>query len=269
MLKATQPIGIFDSGVGGLTVASAIHTLLPQENIIYFGDTAHTPWGNQSRTAIQHYASRITQALIDNNCKIIVIACNTASATALEAVEKVVREQAIIFNVIDPVITHLSNNFKNRTVGLIGTKQTIKSQAYASKLQKQSPSITLKSLATPVLVPIIEEGLSGTQGAKEFINMYLNNPILDDISALILGCTHYPLIHDHVRQFFNSDVEIIDSAQLIANLISEQLTIKNLLNTSSNSTKHFYVTHDSEFFENTAKRFFPGDINLETYPLWD
>lgn len=268
-LTAEQPIGIFDSGVGGLTVASAIHKLLPQENLIYFGDTAHTPWGNQSKTAIQHYASKISQTLLDHNCKIIVIACNTASAAALEAVEEIVSGRAMIFNVIDPVINHLAKNFQNRNVGLIGTKQTIKSHAYATRLYKQTQTINLKSLATPLLVPLIEEGLSATPAAYEFIKLYLNNPALQDINALILGCTHYPLIKEQVVQFFHSDVEVIDSAQIIAEVVVEQLNKNNLLNTTDNPKKSFYVTHDSEFFNSTAKKFFPEDINLQTYPLWD
>lgn len=268
MLRAEQPIGIFDSGVGGLTVASAIHQLLPQEDIIYFGDTAHTPWGNQSKTAIQHYASKISQTLLERNCKIIVIACNTASAAALEEVEALVGEKAMVFNVIDPVIQHLAENFQNSAVGLIGTKQTIKSKAYANRLQKHAPSIQLKSLATPLLAPLIEEGLSHTSAAKEFINLYLTNVELQEIKALVLGCTHYPLIKEHVKQFFNSSVEVIDSAQIIAKNVAEKLASKKLLNKTTTPKKEFYVTHDSDFFKHTAQHFFPGNINLQTYDLW-
>jgi glutamate racemase len=198
MLKAEQPIGIFDSGIGGLTVAKAIHQRLPQESIIYFGDTAHTPWGNQSATAIQHYATRISQTLLDHNCKIIVIACNTASAAALEAVQRIVRDRALLFNVIDPVIDHLSKFHQGQTVGLIGTKQTIKSEAYLNRLSRQAANIQLQSLATPLLAPLIEEGFSNTTSAQEIIDHYLQHPSLANITALILGCTHYPLIKQQV-----------------------------------------------------------------------
>src|SRR5258708_4490454 len=125
-LRSEQPIGVFDSGIGGLTVASAIHKHLPQESIIYFGDTAHSPWGSQSASAIQHYATRISETLLEQNCKAIVIACNSASAAAFEAVKHVVQDHALLFNVIDPVIAHLTANHQNQNVGLIGTKQTIK-----------------------------------------------------------------------------------------------------------------------------------------------
>jgi len=269
MLKAEQPIGIFDSGIGGLTVAKAINQQLPNESIIYFGDTAHSPWGNQSASAIQYYATRISQALLEQNCKIIVIACNTASAAAFEAVQKVVGNKALLLNVIDPVIKHLANNYQGKTVGLIGTKQTIKSQAYATRLNQLAPSVKLKSLATPLLAPLIEDGFSDTTAAQEIIAHYLNNANLANISALVLGCTHYPLIKQQVANFFNSKVEVIDSAQLISQVINNLLIEHDLIKHSSSSKKIFYVSHDSEFFNHTAQQFFPGEIKLETYPLWD
>jgi glutamate racemase len=269
MLRTEQPIGIFDSGIGGLTVAKAIHKQLPDETLIYFGDTAHTPWGNQSANAIQHYATKISQTLLDQNCKIIVIACNTASAAAFEQVKDLVGDKALLFNVIDPVIDHLVEKHQNQTIGLIGTKQTIKSQAYKTRLEARSPGIILNSLATPLLAPLIEEGFSNSDTAQEVIDHYLTNPILDDISALILGCTHYPLIKQQVSKFFGSKVEVLDSAQLIANVIAKELDNQGLRNNSGHSSKTFYVSHDSEFFNHTAQKFFPGDIKLQTYPLWD
>jgi len=269
MLKAEQPIGIFDSGIGGLTVAKAINQQLPQESIIYFGDTAHSPWGNQSASAIQYYASRISQALLDHNCKIIVIACNTASAAAFESVQNIVRNHALLFNVIDPVVNHIVKNHQNQTIGLIGTKQTIKSQAYDTRLRNKTTSIQLNSLATPLLTPLIEEGFNNTQAAQEIIQHYLSDPQFKEITALILGCTHYPLIKQQVTEFFKHKVEIIDSAQLIADVIAKQLNERDLNNKSGKQTRTFYVSHDSEFFNQTAQQFFPGDIKLQTYPLWD
>lgn len=269
MIKAEQPIGIFDSGIGGLTVAKAIHAQLPNESLIYFGDTAHTPWGNQSAVAIQHYASKISQSLLEQNCKVIVIACNTASASACEAIQKVVGDKAILFNVIDPVIDYLAQHHQNQTVGLIGTKQTIKSQAYANRLKNKTSNIELRSLATPLLAPLIEEGFSNSQTTQDIIKHYLTNPILANISALILGCTHYPLIRQQVQEFFAGQVEVLDSAQLIAQEVALQLEQRNLQNLSGKSTREFYVSHDSEFFNHTAQQFFPGEIKLQTYPLWD
>lgn len=269
MLHAKQPIGIFDSGIGGLTVAKAIHQNLPQEDLIYFGDTAHTPWGSQSAHAISHYATRISETLLKLNCKVIVVACNTASAAAFSAVQDVVKDRALLFNVIDPVIDHLVANHANKTIGLIGTKQTVKSGAYNARLLQKSKSISLNSLATPLLVPIIEEGFGKTAAAEQIINHYLSNPCMTNISALILGCTHYPFIKQQVIDFFKQQVEIIDSAQLISSVISKQLDLYQLHNNQENPKMTFYVSHDSEFFHQTAQQFFPGGIKLETFPLWD
>lgn len=268
-MLATQPIGIFDSGIGGLTVAKAINQHLPNESLIYFGDTAHTPWGSQSATAIQHYASRISETLLAQNCKIIVVACNTASAAAFDAVKLVVKDKAMLFNVIDPVITHIVAKHQNKNIGLIGTKQTIKSAAYATRLQNHQGNVQLHSLATPLLVPLIEEGLSHTPAATQILEHYLSNPTLKNISALILGCTHYPLIKQQVVNFFANAVEVIDSAELISSVIAQQLDTQGLRNPGKNTSLSFYVSHDSDFFNHTAKQFFPGNIKLQTYPLWE
>lgn len=269
MLQTKQPIGIFDSGIGGLTVAKAIHEQLPNEDLIYFGDTAHTPWGSQSASAIQHYATRISETLLTLKCKVIVIACNTASAAAFTEVQHVIGDKALLFNVIDPVITHITTKHQKQTIGLIGTKQTIKSEAYAKRLYEKTDSITLNALATPLLVPIIEEGFGHTPIAQQIISHYLSNPCMQNISALILGCTHYPFIKQQVTAFFNNTVEVIDSAQLISSVIAEQLDLQNLRNDKQNPQMTFYVSHDSGFFNKTAQQFFPGDIQLQTFPLWE
>lgn len=269
ILRSERPIGVFDSGVGGLTVAKAIHQQLPNESLIYFGDTAHSPWGSQSASAIQHYASRISETLLQQDCKAIVIACNSASATAFEAVKQTVKDRALLFNVIDPVISHLTTHYQDQTIGLIGTKQTIKSGAYLNRLKQKTNNIELKSLATPLLAPLIEEGFSNSQPAAEIIKHYLSNPELNNIAALILGCTHYPLIKQQVIDFFANKTEIIDSAQLISSVLSSELQRHDLLSKAINPQMTFYVSHDSEFFNHIAQQFFPGDIKLETYPLWD
>lgn len=268
-MLATQPIGIFDSGIGGLTVAKAINQFLPNENLIYFGDTAHSPWGSQSAAAIQHYATRISETLLAQNCKVIVVACNTASAAAFDAIQNVVKDKAFLFNVIDPVIAHVTKKYQDKTIGLIGTKQTIRSQAYANRIHAQNVGITLQSLATPVLVPLIEEGMSDSNAAKQIIAHYLANPAMQDIAALILGCTHYPLIKQQVNEFFANKVEVLDSAELISAVIGAKLDDHNLRNHEQNAQLTFYVSHDSDFFNQTAQQFFPGNIKLQTYPLWE
>ena len=152
--KTSRPIGIFDSGIGGLTVAHAITKILPQENIIYFGDTAYLPYGDKSPEVIQQRALKIADFLAGKNCKLIVIACNSASAVAFDLLQKKYEGNIPIANVIDPVIDYVAAHCLNKTVGLIGTRCTVNSNVYANKLNK---SVCVKSLATPMLVPMIEK----------------------------------------------------------------------------------------------------------------
>ena len=269
-MQSTNPVGIFDSGIGGLTVASAIVKLLPNESIIYFGDTAHTPWGSQSQLAITSYATRISEVLMQRNCKAIIIACNSASAVALTAVKQQLQNKVHLLNVIDPVITYLNNNYANKNVGIIGTKQTIQSQAYHQKLQATNSNIRLHSLATPLLAPLIEEGLLNHPATKLIIQHYLSNPVLNNnIQALILGCTHYPLLQDIIHEYFNKQIEVITSANILANYLKKLLSQHHLLNPDPNHKEQlFYVSDDSSFFNQTAKRLFHTPVNLQYFPMW-
>lgn len=270
-------IGIFDSGVGGLTVAHAINNILPKENLLYIGDTAHSPWGDKSTSQIISYAVKLTSFLINNNCTIVVIACHTASCVALNAINAIVEQATNIklFNVIDPTISHLQqlnlNNF--RDIGIIGTKQTIHSKAYQSRLEKLASTnkqLQIKSLATPLLVPLIEEGWLGNSATNLIIEEYLSQLNLRDQSILILGCTHYPLIKQHIEDYYlklNKKITVIDSASLISHQIKKFLQDTNQLNNNLLHANNFYCTDNSEFFLQTARQFF-ANINLNFLPLW-
>ncbi|MDQ4140407.1 MAG: glutamate racemase, partial [Bacteroidota bacterium] len=185
-----QPIGVYDSGIGGLTMAQAITRLLPHEQLIYFGDTAHLPYGDKSTAAIQAYSVKICNLLIQQKCKIILIACNSASAAAYDLVREYVGSKAKILNVIDPVIEYIGRQYPNKTVGLIGTKQTVHSNVYKKKIDALDKNITLHSLATPLLATMIEEGFFNNNISESVIAKYLSDPALENIEALILGCTH-------------------------------------------------------------------------------
>jgi glutamate racemase len=200
-----QPIGIFDSGVGGLTVAHAIKQILPGENLIYFGDTAHLPYGDKSEEAIRNYSQRITEFLLEHNSKVVLIACNSASASAFESLKKEFHDKTILIDVIDPVVDHMAvRNF--RKIGVIGTKRTISSGTYEKKLKETSPGASVVSMATPLLVPMIEEGFIFDDISNAIIRTYLSNESLAGIEALILGCTHYPIIKNQISKFFNFNV---------------------------------------------------------------
>ncbi len=266
---STNPIGIFDSGMGGLTVAKTITELMPNENIVYFGDTAHTPWGDKSISAIQAYSIKICDVLLQHRCKFIVIACHTASAAAYELVREYVGNKAHVINVIDPIVNHIRTHHTNKRIGLIGTKQTIRSNTYKKRVDMLNSNIELIALATPLLVPLIEEGFSEKEVSETILKEYLSHPDLQNIRALILGCTHYPLLKSYIQKFYQNIVDIIDASEITANVLKEYLTLHGLLNVNGSAKKIFYLSDYSEFFAKTAKIFFPDDIELEPYPLWE
>lgn len=266
----TNPIGIFDSGIGGLTVAQAVTHTLPNESIIYFGDTAHLPYGDKSQAAIQAYSIKICDLLLKQNCKVILIACNSASAAAYELVKEYVGSKARVLNVIDPVVKYVESHFENKTIGLIGTKQTVFSNVYKRKVDELDKHITLKSLATPLLAPMIEEGFFEHNISQSIINTYLSDAELEDIEALILGCTHYPLIKNEIEQFYNEKVKVIDSSLIVAKQLKEMMLQFGLENTSKHVvTKKFYVSDYTSSFERSTRIFFKDEIVLEHYPLWE
>lgn len=270
MEMANQPIGIYDSGIGGLTVTQAITSLLPSENIIYFGDTAHLPYGDKSTAAIQSYSIKICDVLLKQNCKAILIACNSASAASYELVKEYVGSKALVINVIDPVIDHIKAKYTQKTIGLIGTKKTVFSNVYKIKIEELHENINLKSLATPLLAHIIEEGFFNNSISENIIETYLSSPELADIEALILGCTHYPLIKKQISNFYENKIEIIDSSEIVAQYLAAALSKKSLLNNSnSEAYKKFFVSDYTQSFEASTKIFFNEKINLSHYPLWD
>lgn len=265
----SSPIGIFDSGIGGLTLAHAITELMPNEPIIYFGDTAHLPYGDKSATAIQAYSVKICNLLLEKNCKLILIACNSASAAAYDLVKAYVGTKAIVVNVIDPVIHFLEQNRAGKTLGLIGTKQTINSSIYSQKAETLGKDIHIKSLATPLLAPMIEEGFFNHSISEQIIKEYLLQPVLQNIDGLILGCTHYPLIKKQIDQFYQGSVEVIDTSLIVANEIKRILHDEDLMNEGKTGGRQFFVSDYTDSFEKSTQIFFGETIKLTQFPIWD
>jgi glutamate racemase len=268
-LTKDQPIGVFDSGIGGLTVAYAIKTLLPRENMIYFGDTAHLPYGDKSEAAIQAYSIKIADILIRKGCKVIVIACNSASSAAYELLKEYVRKDIKIINVIDPMIELVSEQFGGKQVGLIGTKRTVQSGVYVRKIQDLDKNIVVRCLATPLLAPMIEEGFFNNQISHEIIAQYLADPTLGGIEALILACTHYPLIKKEISDFYNQKMVILDSSETVARALRLYLEKEDLLNTDDRPRHQFLVSDYTDSFEASARMFFKESVNLEKHTLWN
>ncbi len=262
-----RPIGIFDSGVGGLTVAHAIKQILPGETLVYFGDTAHLPYGDKSAESIRYYSRKITEFLLDHKSKVVLVACNSASASAFDSLKQDFHDRTILIDVIDPVVNYLSTrNF--RKIGVIGTKRTISSGTYDQKLHEKSPETTVVSMATPLLVPMIEEGFIFDDISNAIIRTYLSNEMLGGIEALILGCTHYPIIRNQISKFFNFNIEVIDSARIVSLILRETLEKNNLLNDTGRIHDQFFVSDYTSFFEKIARMFFEGEINLKKADIW-
>lgn len=267
-MSDNRPIGIFDSGIGGLTVAHAIRKLLPQESILYFGDTAHLPYGDKSEAAIQAYSVKIADFLYRQGSKVIVIACNSASSAAYELLKEYIRKIKII-NVIDPMIDWVSHHYEGKTVGLIGTRRTIQSGVYVRKLNETGKNIRLQSLATPLLAPMIEEGFFNNRISHDIIAGYLMAPELRNIDALILGCTHYPLIKQEIISFYEGNTAILDSSEIVARAVAEYLNQHNLLNRETPLPDRFMVSDYTEAFESSTRIFFGRQVKLEEQLLWE
>jgi glutamate racemase len=264
----SRPIGIFDSGIGGLTVAHAIRTLLPRERLVYFGDTAHLPYGDKSEAAIQAYSIRIADYLYYKGCKLIVIACHSASSAAYELLKEYIRKVNII-NVIDPMIEYLAENYAGKSIGLIGTRRTVQSGVYTRKLEETRKNITLHALATPLLAPMIEEGFFNNRISHEIIAGYLSAHELKHIQALILACTHYPLIRKEIEAFYNGQTHVLDSAEIAAHAVARYLKENSLLNDTTPEPDEFLVSDYTEAFESATRLFFGRQVKLQKQVLWD
>ncbi len=265
---SNRPIGLFDSGVGGLTVANAIKQILPGENLIYYGDTAHLPYGDKSAESIIGYSKRITEFLLENDAKVVLIACNSASASSYTALKESFGKRVILLDVIEPVVDYIASKTFSK-VGVIGTKRTVESGSYNDKLKLKSPGTEIATLATPLFVPMIEEGFIFDDISNAIIRTYLSNSVLKGIDALILGCTHYPIIRNQITKQFNFEVEVIDSARVVAMELRRILVNENLLNSGMKSEDKFFVSDYTPYFEKIARMFFESDINLKKLNIWE
>lgn len=263
---STQPIGIFDSGIGGLTVARSIVKHLPSENIIYFGDTAHLPYGDKTAAVIQSYSLKIVDILLQRECKLILIACYSATSAAYDKIKEYVGDAAIVMNVIDPMVPHIQEHHANKRLGLIGTRQTINSNVYKNKITALNNHIQLTSLATNLLASAIEE-FGNSPVIDGLLNEYLSHPTLINLDALILACTHYPVVKERIAKHFNHQIEIIDPSDVVARAVKTSLEKDKLLNPVGIGQKQFYLSDYTDSFATGAKIFFDESIHLEHYPL--
>lgn len=231
IVNSQSPIGVFDSGVGGLTVYKSIRHALPGENLVYLGDTARVPYGTKSPETVLRYAREICNFLVRHDVKLIVIACNTASAFALEDLQK---ELTIpIVGVIEPGAAAAKSATKNNRVGIIGTEGTIRSGVYERALKRLDENIQCYSKATGLLVPLIEEAVFVDGVLSSVFDHYLQDFSKKDVDVLVLGCTHYPILKQQFQDYFSNTISLVDSAETTAEQVCRIINQKQLANSSS------------------------------------
>lgn len=264
-----RPIGIFDSGVGGLTVVKEIVKCLPNENIVYFGDTARVPYGDKSKDVVTKYSKQIVRFLMTKNVKAIIVACNTVSSNSMEELRK---EFDIPFvGVVEPGVKSVLETTKNKKVGIIGTEATVRSGMYSRLIHQADSSIEVFSKPCPLFVPLAEEGWYENDVAKMTASIYLDELICCGIDTLLLGCTHYPLLKQCIGETIGDEIKIVDPAKNTAFSIKEILQEKNMLNSGTEKqTNAFYVSDITDKFEKIClktlkKTYTPAKIDIEHY----
>lgn len=252
-----RPIGIFDSGVGGLTVFAEIRKKLPNESLIYFGDTARVPYGNKSAETVIRYSLENASFLVERDVKAIVVACNTASALALPALAS--KFNLPILGVVVPGAEAAIKATKNRKIGVIGTQATVSSEAYGRALRQIDGEVKIVSQACPLFVPLVEEGWVDNEVARTAAVRYLSGIKEEGIDVLILGCTHYPLLKSLIREIVGPHITLVDSAEATADSLKMMLEKDNLKRRSGELRHQIYVTDLPARFESIARRFLGED----------
>lgn len=248
-----QAIGVFDSGIGGLTVAASLRRLLPHENILYIGDTARVPYGGKSRDTVERYSIEIGNLLLAGGAKMIVVACNTASALGVPRMKEVF--EVPVVGVVVPGAKAAVDSTKNKTIGVIGTRATIASGAYEKAILALEPGATIHSAPCPLLVPLIEEGLIEDSVTDQMLRRYLEPLLSQGIDTLVLGCTHYPLLKNAIARIAGPSVSLVDSAENCALAVGHLLRESHLASPKKdNGQLEVTLTDSAEGFLRTAAR---------------
>lgn len=255
---AERPIGVFDSGIGGLTVLKELVGALAGEQFIYLGDTARLPYGTKSREVIVRYSRENSEFLLAKGIKMLVVACNTSSAVALESIAG---ETAVpVIGVIEPGARAAARASRSGKIGVIGTEATIASGAYTRAIQKYRPRAEIYTRACPLLVPLVEEGFLEGEIAQKTVEHYLESLKASGIDTLLLGCTHYPLLRDLFQRVLGPEVKIVDSATATAAAVRERLHEMGLLRRGSRGSQSFFVTETPDRFVRVGRRFLGPEV---------
>ncbi len=262
----SAPIGVFDSGLGGLTSVRRLIRLLPNEDIVYLGDTGRVPYGTRSRDTIIKYARQDVQFLLGREVKAVIIACNTVSAAASS--ELLSEINIPVFEVVGPPSKTAARLTKNGRIGVIGTAATINSGAYVEALRRENAELFVTAAPCPLLVPLVENGRTdpGDIAVQTIVRDYLAPLLKRDIDTLILGCTHYPLLRDAISQISGPDISLVDSGAVTAEFAAQRLSELGLLSDKTAQGDHSYFVTDSiDSFQSLATMFLESDISGRVY----
>ena len=274
-MQVTGPIGIFDSGYGGLTILSQIRKHMPEYDFLYLGDNARTPYGTRSFEVVYEFTSQAVRALFDMGCSLVILACNTASAKALRTIQQVdlpkIDPRKRVLGIIRPTVEYLGEMTATRHVGVLATSGTIKSQSNPLEIKKLFPDITVSGEACPMWVPLVENGEAKSEGADYFIRRHIDNLLAKDekIDTLILGCTHYPILYDKIRRYTPDHIKVVMQGDYVGRSLTDYMhrhPEMDLLCTKQ-GTCRFLTTESADIFRQHASIFFDEEIQVNSIAL--
>lgn len=274
-MLAPGPIGIFDSGYGGLTILSQIRERMPQYDFLYLGDNARTPYGTRSFEVVYEFTSQAVKTLFDMGCQLVILACNTASAKALRTIQQIdlpkIDPRKRVLGIIRPTVEYLDEITDTRHVGILATSGTIKSQSYPLEIKKLFPDIVVSGEACPIWVPLVENGEAHSEGADYFIRRHIDNLLAKDekIDTIILGCTHYPILYDKIRQYTPQHIKVITQGEYVGKSLVNYLERHpemDMLCTKQGGCR-FLTTESGEVFKLYASIFFDNSIQVQSIAL--
>ena len=269
------PIGVFDSGYGGLTILSQIRERMPEYDFLYLGDNARTPYGTRSFEVVYEFTSQAVRTLFDMGCQLVILACNTASAKALRTIQQIdlpkIDPRKRVLGIIRPTVEYLSDITSTRHVGILATSGTIKSQSYPLEIKKLFPDITVSGEACPMWVPLVENNEAQSEGTDYFVGRHIDNLLAKDnmIDTIILGCTHYPILYDKIRRHTPEHIKVITQGEYVGRSLMNYLERHPEMDAlcTKQGTCRFLTTESVEIFRQYASIFFDNDIDVKSVAL--
>lgn len=269
------PIGIFDSGYGGLTILTQIRELMPEYDFLYLGDNARTPYGTRSFEVVYEFTSQAVKTLFDMGCPLVILACNTASAKALRTIQQIdlpkIDPRKRVLGIIRPTVEYLGSITQTRHVGILATSGTIKSQSYPLEIKKLFPDITVSGEACPMWVPLVENGEATSDGTDYFVRRHIDNLLAKDdkIDTLILGCTHYPILYDKIRCYTPEHINIITQGEYVGRSLIDYMKRHPEMDAlcTKQGTCRFLTTESVDIFRGYASIFFDSNIEVKSIAL--